>query len=91
MPPQLTNVSSGIGHDAARRGLDLSIVLSLLKRYWRMSRQRRQGQRVTLQDLNDRELVDIGLTREEIDYFTPGRAIDRLRDRATDPWGRGVI
>lgn len=91
MPPQLTNVSSRIGRDAARRGLDLSIVLGLLKRYWRMSRQRRQGQRVTLQDLSDRELMDIGLTRGEIDYFTPERAIDALRDRATDPWGRGVI
>jgi hypothetical protein len=51
--------------------------------------QQRLGQRVTLQDLSDRELMDIGLTRGEIDYFTPERAIDTLRNRAMDPWGRG--
>jgi uncharacterized protein YjiS (DUF1127 family) len=65
--------------------------LSLLKQYWRAFQQRRQGQLVTLQDLSDRELMDIGLTRGEIDHFTPERAIDRLRDRATDPWSRGVM
>ncbi|MDA9479797.1 hypothetical protein XI03_35945 [Bradyrhizobium sp. CCBAU 65884] len=89
MPPQLTNISPEIEDDAARRGLDLSIVLSLLKRYWRVLLQQRQGQRVTLHDLSDRELMDIGLTRGEIDYFTSARALDRLRDRAIDPWGRG--
>lgn len=91
MPPQLTNSICETEGDAARRGLNPSIVLSPLKRYWRAFLQRRQGQRVTLQDLSDRELMDIGLTRGEIDYFTPERAIDRLRDRAADPWGRGVI
>lgn len=89
MPPQLTNITSETEVGAARRGLDRSIVLSLLKRHWRTFQQRRQGQRVTLQDLNDRELMDIGLTRGEIDYFTPERAIERLRDRALDPWSRG--
>jgi uncharacterized protein YjiS (DUF1127 family) len=91
MPPQLTNVSPETEGDAARLRLDLSIVLSLLKQYWRAFQQRRQGQLVTLQDLSDRELMDIGLTRGEIDHFTPERAIDRLRDRATDPWSRGVM
>lgn len=89
MPPQLTDSTSATEGDAARRGLDLTIVLSLLKRYWRVFQQQRQGQRVTLQDLSDRELMDIGLTRGEIDYFTPERAIDALRDRATDLWRRG--
>ncbi|MCK1395644.1 DUF1127 domain-containing protein [Bradyrhizobium sp. 1] len=89
MPPQQTTITSGTEGDAARRGLDLSIVLSLLKQYWRVFQQRREGQLVTLQDLSDRELMDIGLTRGEIDYFTPERAIDRLRDRITDPWSRG--
>ena len=42
-----------------------------------------------MQDLSDRELMDIGLTRGEVDYFTPERAIDTLRDRAADLWGRG--
>jgi len=58
-------------------------VLSLLKRYWRAFQERRQRQslRATLHDLSDRELMDIGVTREEIDYIAPYRAIDTLRDR----------
>jgi uncharacterized protein YjiS (DUF1127 family) len=44
-------------------------VLSLLKRYWRAFQERRQRQslRTTLHDLSDRELMDIGVTRGEID------------------------
>jgi uncharacterized protein YjiS (DUF1127 family) len=91
MPPQQTNISSEIERDGARLRLDLSIVLSLLKRYWRAFQERRWHSRDTLQDLSDRELMDIGLTRGEIDYITPERAIDTLRDRATDLWSRGVI
>ncbi|HEX9209326.1 MAG TPA: DUF1127 domain-containing protein [Bradyrhizobium sp.] len=64
-------------------------VLGLLKRYWRAFQERRQSSRVTLQDLSDRELMDIGLTRGEIDYIAPQRAIDRLRDSTTHLWGRG--
>jgi uncharacterized protein YjiS (DUF1127 family) len=127
MPPQQTNITSGTERDAARRGLNLSIlsaksavdqalaarlkasaaaldnalsdkdtaastrsVLGLLKRYWRAFQERRQGQslRLNLQDLSDRELMDIGLTRGQIDHLTPERAIDRLRDRSTDLWSR---
>ncbi|WP_063687969.1 DUF1127 domain-containing protein [Bradyrhizobium stylosanthis] len=65
-------------------------VLGLLKQYW-SAFWRRQNARLTLQDLSDRELMDIGLTRGEIDHFTPERVIDRLRDRAADPWSRGVM
>src|SRR6185503_15599268 len=36
-------------------------VLGLLKRYWYAFQERRQRPRVTLQDLSDRELMDIGL------------------------------
>ena len=128
MPPQLTDISPGIEGDAARRGLNLSIVqaksavdqalaarlkasaaalenalsdqdaagpaarsaLGLLKQYW-SAFWRRQNARLTLQDLSDRELMDIGLTRAEVDHFTPERIIDRLRDRAADPWSRGVV
>jgi uncharacterized protein YjiS (DUF1127 family) len=64
-------------------------VLGLLKRYWLAFRERRQSPRGTLQDLSDRQLMDIGLTRGEIDYVTPERAIDRLRDSATHLWSRG--
>ena len=66
-------------------------VLGLLRRYWYAFQERRQRPRVTLQDLSDRELMDIGLTRGEIDYITPERAIDTLRDRATALWSRGVM
>lgn len=134
MPPQLTDVSSELEGDAARRGLNLSIVsaksaidqalaarleasaaaldralpekdaagptaesarsvLGLLRRSWRafQERRRRQGLRVTLQHLSDRELMDIGLTRAEIDYINPQRAIDTLRDSTRHLWGRGVM
>jgi len=64
-------------------------VLGLLKRYWRAYQERRQSLRATLQDLSDRELMDIGLTRGEIDYLTPERAIDTLRDNTRYFWGRG--
>jgi uncharacterized protein YjiS (DUF1127 family) len=68
-------------------------VLSLLKRYWRAFQERRQRQslRAGLSYLSDRELMDIGLTRCEIDYITPQRAIDRLRDSAAYLWSRGVM
>ena len=65
-------------------------VLSLLKRYWRVfqERRRRQSLRATLHDLSDRELMDIGVTRGEIDYIARHRAIDTLRDRILS---RGVM
>ena len=91
MPPQLTNSASETEGGAARLRLDLSIVLSSLKRYWLAFQARRRGQQVTLQDLSDRELMDIGLTRGEVDHITPERAIERLRDRVADPWSRGMI
>ena len=61
----------------------------MLKRYWRAFQERRQYQslRAGLACLSDRELMDIGLTRDEIDYITPQRAIDRLRDMYL--WNRG--
>ncbi|SFN46201.1 protein of unknown function [Bradyrhizobium sp. Rc3b] len=89
MPPQLTNISPEIEVDAARRGPDLSIVLSLLRRFWRAFQERLPRARVTLQDLSDRELIDIGLTRGDIDCIAPERAIDRLRDSTRTLWGRG--
>lgn len=106
MPPQLTSSTSESERDAARRVLSIvsateagpadvstGSILSLLRRYWRTFQEwrQRQSSRVTLQDLSDRELMDIGLTRGEIDYITSERAIDTLRDRATDSWSRGVI
>lgn len=127
MPPQLTDASPGIEGEAARRGLNLSIVqakdaidqalavrlkasaaaldgawpdkdaagpaapgvFGLLKRAWLAFQERRQNPQLTLQDLSDRELMDIGLTRGEIDYLTPQRSIDTLRDSTWYLWSRG--
>ena len=101
MPPQQTNFTSGTERDAAGLRLDLPIafpaatstrnVLGLLKRYWRALQERRQRQslRAGLAYLSDRELMDIGLTRDEIDYITPQRAIDRIRDSAMYLLSRG--
>jgi uncharacterized protein YjiS (DUF1127 family) len=63
-------------------------VLSLLKGYWRAFQERRQRRRLraSLHDLSDRELMDIGVTRAEIDCIAVHRAIDRLRDRTTHLW-----
>ncbi len=62
------------GHTAAstRR------VFSFFKRYWGSFQERRKRQRLraTLCDLSDRELMDIGTTRGEIDYVTSNRGID---------------
>jgi uncharacterized protein YjiS (DUF1127 family) len=54
-------------------------VSSLFRRYWGAFQERRKRQRLraTLCDLSDRELMDIGTTRGEIDYVasrTAGRA-----------------
>ena len=64
-------------------------VLGLLRQYWRAFQERRQNPQLTLQDLSDRELMDIGLTRGEVDYLTPQRAIEKLRDSTTHLWSRG--
>lgn len=70
-------------------------VLSLLKGYWRAFQEQRQRQRLraSLHDLSDRELMDIGVTRAEIDCIAAHRAIDRLRDGSTHLWmlSRGVM
>jgi len=90
MPPQQTNMIS------ETEGLPLELastrsIPGLLARYWRALQawRWRQGPQIALQDLSDRELMDIGLTRGEIDYITPERAIATLRERATDLWSRG--
>jgi uncharacterized protein YjiS (DUF1127 family) len=68
-------------------------ILSLLKRCWRAFQETRQreGLRVSLHDLSDRELMDIGLTAGDIDYVVAHRAIERLRDGAYLWLSRGVM
>jgi uncharacterized protein YjiS (DUF1127 family) len=69
-------------------------VLSWLKSYWRAFQEqcRRQRLRATLHDLSDRELMDIGVTRAEIDCIAAYRAFDELRDGTAHLWirSRGV-
>ena len=90
MPPQQTNISS----ETDRLPLELASTWSipgLLARYWGALQdwRWRRGPQITLQDLSDRELMDIGLTRGEIDAIAPERAIERLKDSARALWGRG--
>ena len=53
-------------------------VSSLFKRYWGAFQERRKRQRLqaTLCALSDRELMDVGTTRGEIDYVASNRGID---------------
>ena len=78
--------------DAAGATASTQGILGLLKQYWLAFQERRQRQnlRAALAELSDRDLTDLGLTRGEIDYLTPQRAIDRLRDNAY-LWSRGVM
>ena len=53
-------------------------VSSFFNRYWGAFEERRKRERLraTLCDLSDRELMDIGTTRGEIDYVASNRGID---------------
>ncbi len=66
--------ATGLGQTAAstRR------LSSFFKRYWRAFQERRERRRLraALCDLSDRELMDIGTTRGEIDYVVSNRGID---------------
>jgi uncharacterized protein YjiS (DUF1127 family) len=59
-------------------------VSSFFREYWDALQERRKRQRLraTLCDLSDRELMDIGTTRGEIDYVASNRSIGR---EASDP------
>jgi uncharacterized protein YjiS (DUF1127 family) len=52
--------------------------LTFLKSSWGALQEwrKRQRLRATLYDLSDRELMDIGTTRGEIDYVASNRGID---------------
>ena len=70
--------ATGLGQTAAstRR------VSSFFKRYWnafqqrRKERRTRQTERAELYRLNDWELMDIGITRGEIEYVVSNRSFD---------------
>jgi len=50
----------------------------LIWKYWDAYQERRDRQKLrsSLSDLSDRELMDIGTTRGEIDYIVSNRDID---------------
>jgi uncharacterized protein YjiS (DUF1127 family) len=62
-------------------------VSSFFKRCWGAFQESRKRQklRATLYDLSDRELMDIGTTRGEIDYVASNRSIDPRGVRSTPP------
>ena len=55
------------------------VYYSPLEKYWDafLEWRKRQRLRATLCDLSDRELMDIGTARGEIDYVASNRSIDR--------------
>jgi uncharacterized protein YjiS (DUF1127 family) len=75
--------ATGLGQTAAftRR------VSSLFWRCWDAFQERRKRQRLraTLYDLSDKELMDIGTTRGEIDYVASNRGIDPRGIRSFPP------
>ena len=79
---------------AGRLAASTRSILNSLKSYWRAFQERRERERlrVSLHDLTERELMDIGLTRGDIDYIVAHRAIERLRDGNTYLWrSRGLM
>jgi uncharacterized protein YjiS (DUF1127 family) len=54
-------------------------VSSFFKRYWDafQERRKRQRERAELYRLNDWELMDISMTRGEIEYVVSNRSFDR--------------
>jgi len=60
-------------------------VLIVLARHWAAFREwrKRAGLRANLNDLSDRELMDMGTTRGEIDYIVSNPSIDPLGARST--------
>ena len=62
-------------------------IYSPLETYWNAFQEwrKRQGLRATLCDLSDRELMDIGTTRGEIDHVASNRSIDRQDVRSSPP------
>jgi uncharacterized protein YjiS (DUF1127 family) len=67
---------------AAPPGAPAPSLFGLLARYWLAFREggRRRRLRVSLCDLDERQLIDIGLTRADIEVIAAHRARERLRD-----------
>jgi len=70
-----------------RRLVSARLVVSLLETYWDRFQQRRERERLRadLFDLNDRELMDIGISRGEIDYVASNRSVEPRGVRSIPP------
>lgn len=93
MPPYQTNLISDLAAASVKQAAGPPIVStpsasSLLKRYWRLFQQRRQRERsrVSLQELSDRTLKDIGVTSGDLDRIAAQRTFERLKHGATYFW-----
>jgi uncharacterized protein YjiS (DUF1127 family) len=75
--------AAGLGQTA----ISTRRVSSFFKRYWGAFQEQRKRLRLraTLCDPSDRELMDIGTTRGEIDYVASNRFIDPRGIRSTAP------
>ena len=74
--------ATGLGQSA----VSTRRVSSFFMTYWGAFQERRKRQRLiaNLCDLSDRELMDIGTTRGEIDYVASHRGIDPRGIRSSD-------
>ena len=75
---------------AAERGRRLPSarqVINFLEAYWAAFQERREGARLRtdLFELSDRELMDIGISRGEIDYVASNRGLDPRGIRSIPP------
>lgn len=63
------------------------LVFSFFKGYWDAFQERRKREklRADLCALDDRELMDIGITRGEVDYVASNRSIDPRGGRSILP------
>jgi uncharacterized protein YjiS (DUF1127 family) len=82
MPPQPPDLTSEVAGPPVASTWS---ILGLLQGFWRafQNRLQRERLRVSLHDLSERELRDIGLTSSDIDYIVADRALERLRDGRT--------
>jgi uncharacterized protein YjiS (DUF1127 family) len=66
--------ATGVGQSA----VSTRRVSSFFRTYWGAFQERRKRQTLiaNLSDLSDRELMDIGTTRGEIDYVASNRLVD---------------
>ena len=86
------NAATAMFADASSEKTETAVprhsIFSLLKQYCRKFQERcqRRISRADLHELSDRNLMDIGVRRDEIDSSDPHQAIDRLRHSNTDFW-----